>query len=159
MPGGRVDQVGRFGPTGGSPRARAACWGSADVGDKRGEREPDHGEHKQRGEQSADTAVHARFLLSRVVVGACPTSSPFVMEPGHGVVTWSSSRVDIWLFRSAGILLRLTHERPRGRLTCCRAATRPFRESAFSFIEYTKCRITSTPRTHRGITGSAALMQ
>ena len=104
MPGGRADQVGRFGPTGRSPRARAAGWGSADVGDKRGEREPDQGDHEQRGEQSADPAVHARFLLSRVVVGACPTSSPLVMEPVQGVVTWSSSRVDIWLFRSAAVL-------------------------------------------------------
>jgi hypothetical protein len=26
------------------------------------------------------------------------------MEPVQGVVTWSSSRVDIWLFRSAAVL-------------------------------------------------------
>src|SRR5688572_14316275 len=57
-------------------RARAAWLGSANVGDERGECEPDHGDHEQRGEQSPDTAVHVRSLLSRVVVGACATLSP-----------------------------------------------------------------------------------
>jgi hypothetical protein len=78
MPGGRVDQVGRFGPDWTESKSACSLLGFSDVGDERGEREPDHGDHEQRGEQSADPAVHARFLLSRVVVGACPTSSPLV---------------------------------------------------------------------------------